>query len=360
MWVIKAVGYLDIVAEDGHGFEIYFKYAALNFPRIISRILPFIFIVSLFYKITEYEKSNELLIFWINGITKEKFINVIIIYSFIIMLLQIILNTHINPMSHDKARSFIRESSTDFFPSLIKEGKFIDAIAGLTIFIESKDADGNFSNIFLSNNFHYKLENISKSEIIFAKKGILVNNNNERYLQLLDGKILKNDNKIIQEFNFTKIKYDLSKLISNTTTYPKIQEYNSFFILKCVYHILFDKLEEEQDRTFGIYHAQLYGIKCENKNFLFLVEEFLKRFYKPLYIPLLGLICSLLVFKSRKEMHYEKFKKLLFLIAFVIILISEISIKFSSPNLFIMAFYLSLPIVFFITIYMALKSRKFL
>ena len=59
VWVIKAVGYLDIIAEDGHGFEVYFKYAALNFPRIVTRILPFIFIVSLFYKIIEYEKRNE-------------------------------------------------------------------------------------------------------------------------------------------------------------------------------------------------------------------------------------------------------------------------------------------------------------
>lgn len=360
VWVIKAVGYLDIVAEDGHGFEVYFKYAALNFPRIVTRILPFIFIVSLFYKIVEYEKRNELLIFWINGITKEKFINIIIIYSFIIVLLQIFLNAYVNPVSHDKARSFIRKSSTDFFPSLIKEGKFIDAISGLTIFIESKDADGNFSNIFLSNNFHFESESTDKSEIIFAKKGILVNNDDdEKYLQLSNGKILNNENKKIQEFNFSNLKYDLSKLVSSTTKYPKIQEYNSFFLLKCVYHILSANLEEVQDRTFGIYHAQLHEIKCENKNFKFLVEEFLKRFYKPLYIPLLGLICSLLVFRSRNETHYEKFKNLLFFLAFIIILISEISVKFSSLNLLVMTLYVTFPIIIFILIYVALKSRKF-
>ena len=159
--------------------------------------------------------------------------------------------------------------------------------------------------------------------------------------------------------NFSNLKYDLSKLVSSTTKYPKIQEYNSFFLLKCVYHILSDNLEEVQDRTFGIYHAQLHEIKCENKNFKFLVEEFLKRFYKPLYIPLLGLICSLLVFRSRNETHYEKFKNLLFFLAFIVILISEISVKFSSLNLLVMTLYVTFPIIIFILIYMALKSRKF-
>ena len=58
VWVIKAVGFLDIVSEDGHGLLVYLWYTILNFPKIISRILPFIFIIALFYKITEYEKKK--------------------------------------------------------------------------------------------------------------------------------------------------------------------------------------------------------------------------------------------------------------------------------------------------------------
>jgi hypothetical protein len=71
------------------------------------------------------------------------------------------------------------------------------------------------------------------------------------------------------------------------------------------------------------------------------------------------LICSLLVFKSRNETHYEKFKKLLFFSAFTVILISEISVKFSSLNLLVMTLYVTFPIIIFILIYMALKTRKF-
>ena len=62
VWVIQAVNFLDFVTEDGHGFKVYFLYTFFNFPKIIHRILPFVFFISLFYQIIKYEKNNELLI----------------------------------------------------------------------------------------------------------------------------------------------------------------------------------------------------------------------------------------------------------------------------------------------------------
>jgi lipopolysaccharide export system permease protein len=360
VWVIKAVGFLDIVSEDGHGLLVYLWYTILNFPKIISRILPFIFIIALFYKITEYEKKNELLIFWINGISKIKFIQMVIVYSFVITFIQILLSGYISPLGQDKARSFIRNSSSDFFPSLIKEGKFIDAVSNLTIFINSKDKEGNFNNIFLSNNFNFDSEDDSsskKSEIIYAKRGILINNEKERYFQLIDGKIINNDKNKIQEFNFEKINYDLSKYISNSTKYPKIQEYDSSFIVNCVYYILFDKLKDIKDKTLGSSYAKFHSSRCEYKSYKVYMEEFLKRFYKPLYIPLLGLISCLLILKSKDEINYNKIRIVLFSFAFLIVVISEIALRYSVTSTIGTIFFILFPVIIFTLIYVYLNKR---
>ena len=93
VWVIQAVNFLDIVSEDGHGLEIYFKYTLLNFPKIFSRTLIFIFFLSVFYTILKYENNNELIVFWSNGITKRNFINVIIVFSLLFMITQILFTT---------------------------------------------------------------------------------------------------------------------------------------------------------------------------------------------------------------------------------------------------------------------------
>ena len=73
--------YFDFVTQDGHGLKTYFTYTILNFPKIIHRIIPFIFFITLFYLITNYEQKNELSIFWINGVSKLDFTHKILFLS---------------------------------------------------------------------------------------------------------------------------------------------------------------------------------------------------------------------------------------------------------------------------------------
>ena len=59
VWVIQAVNYLDFVSEDGHGFKVYFLYTLLNFPKILSRIVPFAIFFSFTYIILKYEMKLQ-------------------------------------------------------------------------------------------------------------------------------------------------------------------------------------------------------------------------------------------------------------------------------------------------------------
>ena len=48
-WVIQSVNYLDFISKDGHGFDVYFSFISLNFPKIFSKVIIFSYFVSLFY-----------------------------------------------------------------------------------------------------------------------------------------------------------------------------------------------------------------------------------------------------------------------------------------------------------------------
>ena len=63
VWTLQAVNYLDFVTQDGHGLKTYFLYSVFNFPKILHRLIPFVFFISLFLILTNYESKNELLIF---------------------------------------------------------------------------------------------------------------------------------------------------------------------------------------------------------------------------------------------------------------------------------------------------------
>ena len=46
IWVFQAVNFLDIMIEDGRDYLIYIKYSLLNFPKIFSRLFPFVLFFS--------------------------------------------------------------------------------------------------------------------------------------------------------------------------------------------------------------------------------------------------------------------------------------------------------------------------
>ena len=348
VWVIQAVGFLDFITEDGHGLLVYFSYTLLNFPKIIHRILPFVFFISLFYQIYQYELKNELLIFWTNGIQKIDLIKAIITYSIFIVLLQIFLGAFVSPFFQDKARSYIRDSNIDFFSSLIKEGKFIDTVTNLTIFIESKDVEGNYTNIFLNDSLDgTKGQKGQKSQMIYAKKGILVDSGDYKYFKLSDGRIINKDNGKITNFTFETVDFDLSKFDSKTTVYPKTQEANSKDLFNCIYYDFKDEKEK--------FKAEY--LRCNNQSIKDIKQEFLKRFYKPLYIPLLGLISCLLMLKSKESINYDNFKVFLFLVIFFFIVISEISLRYTTQGFFGLLFFILFPFVSFTSILIYLKIK---
>ena len=229
IWVVQAVNFLDYISEDGHGIKTYFLITALNLPKIFSRIIPFCLFLATFYIINKYETKNELLIYWNIGINKIKFINNLIYFSFFFLIIQILLNAFIVPNSQNLARDYIRSSNIDFFPNLIKEKKFIDTVSNLTIYVEKKDNDGNFENVYLKD----KLDD-DKSQIIYAKSGRFNNKNNKNYLVLENGKFIDVDQKKITTFEFKKTEFDLSKYTTKTTTFPKVQELKTIYLLDCI------------------------------------------------------------------------------------------------------------------------------
>ena len=337
IWVVQAVNFLDFISEDGHGLKTYFFYTLLNFPKVFSRILPFCIFVSVFYILNKYEVKNELLIFWNIGINKLKFINVLLILSIFFLIFQLFLNTILVPSSLDSARNFIRSSKIDFFPSLIKEKKFIDVVENLTIFVESKDDKGNLKNIYLKD----QIKN-AESQIIYAKSGKIISKNNQNFLILNNGSFIDINQKNMTNFSFKKTEVNLSNYSTKTTITPKFQEIKTTELIKCFLNLNYSK---------NYFITEKYFL-CQENSFDSITEELFKRIIKPFFIPLIILISSLIIFSNKDSYKYSKFQYLLFSLGFFIIIISEISSRYLGNIKF--ETFITFPIIIFIFSYLLL------
>ncbi len=346
VWIIQAVNFLDFISEDGHSFDIYFYFTALNFPKIFKNILPFIFFISLFYTITKYEESNELKIFWINGINKIKFSNVLIKYTFLFFLFQLFLSSLLSPTLQSQARSQLKDSNMDFFPSLMQEKKFIDTVDKLTIFIENKNSSEEFENIFLKDDLSE-----GKSQIIFAKKGYLRDVEGIRKLILFDGKFLNTDEKKTTVFNFSKTEFDLSNYLTKSITHPKVQELSTFFLFKCNYSFYIDNFKER----FFIYKNA--NILCDQNFVKEINQELFDRIIKPIYLFLITIITCFLLTRYKETHRYKTHKSLIFTFGVIIIIFSEMSVNYVGRNLINTSVFYILPIILGLFAYLILRNK---
>ena len=241
------------------------------------------------------------------------------------------------------ARSFIRISNVDFFPSLIKERKFIDTVSDLTIFIDSKEKNGDLKKIFLKD----ELSNF-KSQIIYAKRGKITKLINENYLILYDGEIINTDKGKSTIISFKKTEFNLSNYTTKTTTFPKIQEVSTAILLKCL-RTIYNKNPNEFNN--GI-------LDCKKDTIKDVTQEFFKRTYKPLYLTIIAFITSLLILKSKEDKNYSKYKLIILSTGIISIIFSEIFIRYAGTINFFSIFVLLIPLILFITAYVTIIKKE--
>ena len=320
IWIFQAVNYLDIMIEDGREYKVYINYSLLNFPKIITRLLPFILFFSIFFILTRYESNNELIIFWNFGEHKINFVNFIIKISILIFLIQVILTNLIVPKSQDKARSFLRNSNVNFLGNFVKPKRFNDTIKGVTIYSEKKDEKNYLHNLYI--------KKVIKEgfEITYAKKGIFKESELNPILILYNGETIRNKNNKITNFRFSKSDFLLTNLKANTITKQKNQEMLTTDIISCI--ILLYKLNLEYFKK-----EQTDIVNCRDPNKTNLVKELYKRLIVPLYIPILMLVPYFLILSSKERINYNKLKITTFLIGIITIIFSEAIIRFVSKEL---------------------------
>tara|TARA_Y100001970_G_C14187019_1_gene833182 strand:+ start:336 stop:1481 length:1146 start_codon:yes stop_codon:yes gene_type:complete len=349
VWVMQAVNYLDIVSEDGHGFKVYFMFTIFSIPKLYSKLILFLYFISIFYIISKYQNNNEILIFWSHGIKKQEFINVIMQFSILIILFQLFINTYVAPRTQDIARNYLRSSNIDYFPSLIGQKKFIDTVKNLTIFIDEKDENGFLYRIFIKDSFGE-----DKSKIISAEKGIIRKKNDEYVLNLLNGTIANIDKKKTNILLFSRTEIDLSEYGTKTVTDAKVQELDTFQMINCL-----NKYYK---------HNEQYKIKSKYSSSNFechdgAVDDYYKEIYKrvliPFYILITSLLASTLILRNRNDIKYDKYKISVFLFGILLILFTEISNSYASYESKFNMLLLALPFILILSLYtLIIKANR--
>ena len=341
LWTIQAVNFLDLVTDDGHAFRIYIIYSFLTLPKIITKLIPLSFLLASLLTILKLEKDNELIILWTSGLNKINIVNLVFRISLLIMFFQFVMASFINPQTLNFSRSLIKNSELQFVSSLLRVKQFNDAVVGLTIFVDKKNPDGSYENIFIRDEGNVLTTVSGGTSTIIAKYANV--SEDQKSMVLIDGNIQKIEkNGEINIVKFEKTKVTLSGLSTKSIAEPKIQETSTIQIIKCFF-------KENRNKH-----------NCEKniKNIRDSKIELNRRFGMPFFIPLIALItCFLLASrKDKKNLSWNKY--IYFAIGFVVLVCSEITVRYSGSSIFYIFLYYFIPIALLPLVYLTLL-RKF-
>ena len=344
VWVFQAVNFLDLMVEDGRDFFLYLNYTLLNFPKIISKLLPFALFFSFFYVISKYELNNELMIFWTFGINKIQIINFFLRISLLFTIFQILLVSLIVPTTQNISRELIKNSNVNFFESFIKPKKFNDNIKGLTIFAEEKQKNGELKNIYLKK----ETEN-ENFQITYAKSGFFQSRNDVQMLVLKNGQTINKINDDITTFSFAQSTLNMSSQDSGIIKVNKIQETSTLNLIECLKRFI--------NNNKNIKGNQKFIQNCTIENLDNIFKELYKRLLIPTYIPILILISLFLIISSKENINYTKYRILIFLIGLLIIIFSETTQKLIGNTLEYNFKIFIIPLIIFILLYYIIFSK---
>ena len=341
VWSVQAVNFLDLVTEDGHAFSVYFSYSLLTLSKVLTKLIPFSFLISVTLTILKLEKDNELIILWTSGLNKIFIVNHLVYISLLVMFLQLILTSTINPTLLNESRTLLKNSKLKFVSSMFKEKQFNDTVEGLTIFIEKKTDDQVYKNVFIRDEGGILSSVGTESSSIFAKSGYV--SKDKKSLILLDGNIQKlNSDGKINIVKFEKTYLNIAEISTKSISEPKMQETSTIQILRCL-------------KSKNII---LHNCNPTKKTRMDTKIEINKRFGMPFYIPLLALICCFLLESRRDRKIYNLNKYIYFFVGFIILVAAEISVRYSGISWNHTAMYYLIPAGIMPLLYFVL-IRKF-
>ena len=328
---VRAVNFLELVVDNGYPIFTYFLYSFLNLFGIIPKFIPLAFFISIIIFLVKHIEDSEFIILWTSGIKKIQIVNLVLYSSLSVLIFYIILSAFLTPTALNKSRQLLSQDQLNSFLPTIRPQQFSDSFKGFT-FIVDKKIDNEVNNLFIhdtGNNFKNLSSNVDSvsSTTIIAEKGII----NNRNMFLVNGQIIsskKNNN--IEIVDFKQLDINLGNLTTTTIKIPKLQELNTLKLLSCV-------LKNSSKDNF-----------CTLESKKEIIPNLIRRLVLPFYIPTLALLCSFLLIKNNMNSSIKFF---IFLVNFLLLVSTELFIRYTGLNQQIRFVYIIFPFISAIIFY---------
>lgn len=140
---------LDVIVEHGQSAWILIKITLLALPPLLSLILPISLFVGALLALNRLQTEQEIVICFAAGMSRWRVMAPAIRLATIFAVISLFLNVWVQPYTFRLMRAEYFRVRTDLAASLVREGEFVSAGSGLTVYTQSVEQNGLLKNPFI-------------------------------------------------------------------------------------------------------------------------------------------------------------------------------------------------------------------
>ena len=206
-WINRAIRLFDQLIANGHSSAIFLEIAILSLPSIASIVFPLASFASVVFVTNRLKNDAEITILQSSGLSPFRLLKPYFTFGVLCMISLGFFTTLIVPFTSKTLFERQVELDSSVSARLLKEGKFIHPIPGVTFFVKEIEEDGTLLNVF----FH---DRRSKEEFLTytATRAFLAKDENKTALYMENGLIQTFDTsrRALSTTEFKSVSIDLS------------------------------------------------------------------------------------------------------------------------------------------------------
>jgi len=145
----QSLSALDIIVDNGQSAGAFLKITFLALPQLLSLVLPIALFVASLVALNRLQIEQELVVCFAGGMSRWRVISPAIRLACFAVLLGLLLNLWIHPLSAKAMRGEMFRVRTDLAATLVKEGRFTEPSPGLTVYAKTVASRGELENLFV-------------------------------------------------------------------------------------------------------------------------------------------------------------------------------------------------------------------
>lgn len=228
IWLTQAVRLIDLVLSSGQSLWRLGEFSLLVLPTVLSMVVPLAGFAAVIYAINKLYGEAELVVMMMAGQSPFALARPVLIFGLAVGLITLAITNFIAPMADKHLTESRHEIRTELANALIREGRFLHPVDGLTIFIRDTNDEGQMRGLFL-----HDQRDPERPVTYTAERALFLRSGDVARLVMSEGTALSYsaERRLLARVRFDDLTYDISDLISDEAAPVRADELPTWQLL---------------------------------------------------------------------------------------------------------------------------------